>query len=104
MQLLAVVMFYIVAQVVVALLAQLLFAVESVAAVLLLWLRVYMGAFGAPCFPLPLPLSLLYPVPLPALGYPLPLLLPLPPALPLRPLPPIPIGSLHTICLSGGGC
>ena len=59
MHLFAVVVLYIVAQVVVALLAQLLFAVDSVAAVLLLWLRVYMGAFGAPCFPLPLPLSLL---------------------------------------------
>ena len=108
MHLFAVVVLYIVAQVVVALLAQLLFAVDSVAVVLLLWLHVYMGALCAPCFPLPLPLSLLYPVPLPALGYPLPLLLPLPPALPLRPLPPIIIGSLHTtllaapICLSGG--
>ena len=35
-----------------------------------------MGAQGAPCRPLAPPLHLLYPLPLPALGYPLPLLLP----------------------------
>ena len=52
MHLFAVVVLYIVAQVVVELLAQLLFAVDSVAVVLLLWLRVYMGAFLCTLLPL----------------------------------------------------
>ena len=102
MLLFAVVLLYLVALVVVALLAQLLFAVKSVAAVLLLWLRVYMGAYGAPCRPLPLPLPLLYPLPLLALGYPLPLLLPLPSDIPLCSsspcLPPLPLSLFCPSC------